>query len=136
MGHIDYVDNRMDVATGTIQIRGVFNNPEHVLISGLFARVRVPVGTQENALLVPGHAICTDQQGHYLLVVNDQNTVEYRPVQTGSLFQGMRVIKDGIDPEDRVIVNGIQKARPGIIVHPTDEPKTQPTQAGTELMSD
>ena len=97
---------------------------------------RVPIGTQENSLLVPGRAICTDQQGHYLLVVNDRNTVEYRPVQTGSLFQGMRVIKDGIDPEDRVIVNGVQKARPGITVHPTDEPNVQPIQAGAGLMSE
>ena len=73
---------------------------------------------------------------HYLLVVNDQNTVEYRPVQTGSLFQGMRVIKEGLDPEDRVIINGVQKARPGITVQPADEPNKRPTQADSGPMTE
>lgn len=119
-GRIDYMDNRIDAATGTIQVRGVFPNADHTLLPGLFARIRIPVDTQANALLVPDSALGADQQGRFLLVVNDQNQVEYRPVGTGTLVQGMRVIEQGITPEDRVIVKGVQRARPGIAVTPMD----------------
>ncbi len=117
-GHVDYMDNRIDAATGTIQVRGVFPNTDHTLLPGLFARIRIPISTKENSLLVPDSALGADQQGRFLLVVNDQDQVEYRPVETGTLVQGMRVIKQGIIPEDRVIVKGIQRARPGITVTP------------------
>ncbi len=135
-GRVDYLDNRMDATTGTIQVRSIFDNPGHVLFPGLFARIRVPIRARENALLVPDRAMCTDQQGRYLLIVNEQNMVEYRPVQAGSLLQGMRVIKEGISPEDSVIVNGVQRARPGIIVNPTEKPEAQQTQAGDGLLSE
>jgi RND family efflux transporter MFP subunit len=119
-GHVDYVDNRVDANTGTIQVRAVFPNPDHVLLPGLFARIRVPVDIRENALLVPDSALGADQQGRFVLVVNDQNTVDYLAVETGALIQGMRVIKDGVKPGDRVIVKGVQRARPGIAVTPVD----------------
>jgi len=135
-GHVEYLDNRMDVTTGTIQVRAVFNNPDHGLFSGFFARVRVPISTLEDALLVPESALCADQQGHYLLVVNDQNTVEYRPVKTGALIMKKRVIMEGIFPEDRVIIKGIQRARAGITVHPVEEPNAQSTQADSGHFSD
>jgi RND family efflux transporter MFP subunit len=123
-GHVDYVDNRVDAATGTIQVRGVFPNPDHVLLPGLFARVRVPVEIREKALLVPDSALGADQRGRFVLVVNAQNTVDYQTVETGPLFQGMRVIRSGISKEDRIIVKGVQRARPGIVVTPTDSNKS------------
>jgi len=118
-GRIDFVNNRLDPSTGTIQVRGVFNNADGRLWSGLFARIRVPIGVTEEALLVPDRAVGSDQRGEYLLVVNPQNTVEVRPVQTGPLVADLRVIRAGVSSEDQVIVDGIQKALPGFPVVPT-----------------
>jgi RND family efflux transporter MFP subunit len=121
-GRIDYMDNRLDRSTGTIQVRGVFSNSDHRLWPGLFARIQVPTANRENALLVPDSAIGTDQRGDYLLTVNGQNVVEYRPVTTGALIGELRVIETGISPEDRLIVSGLQRARPGLQVNPTEAP--------------
>lgn len=121
-GCIDYMDNRLDPSTGTIQVRGVFPNSGHSLWPGLFARIRVPTTTRENALLVPETAVGADQRGEYLLVVNEKNVVEYRPVSTGALVGTLRVIESGISPQDRLIVSGLQRARPGLSVSPTEEP--------------
>jgi RND family efflux transporter MFP subunit len=117
-GRIDFVDNKLDPTTGTIQVRGVFPNGEHQIWPGLFARIRVPVGTRQDALLVPELSIGIDQRGEYLLVVNGKNEVEYRPVETGALVQGMRVIETGIAADDKIIVDGLQRARPGLVVNP------------------
>jgi RND family efflux transporter MFP subunit len=122
-GRVDYVDNRVHADTGTIQVRGVFPNPDALLLPGLFARIRATLGKQENALLVPERALGSDQQGRFVLVVNDQNIVEYRPVKIGSKVDGMRVIENGITDHDRVIVNGLQRARPGGTVDPQTKAK-------------
>lgn len=121
-GRIDYMDNRLSSSTGTMQLRGVFSNRERRLLPGLFARVRVPVAQRENALLVPDSAIGSDQRGDYLLLVNAQNVVEYRPVVAGALIGNDRVIESGISPGDRPIVSGLQRARPGLPVNPTETP--------------
>jgi RND family efflux transporter MFP subunit len=131
-GRIDFVNNRLDPSTGTIQVRGLFQNPEGRLLPGLFARVRVPIGTTEQALLVPERAVGTDQRGEYLLVVNAQNIVEVRIVTMGPLLQDQRVIRKGISAEDRVIVDGIQKARPGISVVPTSAAQPADSPANTQ----
>ncbi|MCG8549857.1 MAG: efflux RND transporter periplasmic adaptor subunit [Desulfobacterales bacterium] len=112
-GRIDFIDNRMDAATGTIKVRGIFPNPQQRILPGLFARVRIPIGATTGALLVPDSALGQDQQGHYLLVANPENITEYRPVATGEIVDGMRVIASGLKGDERVIVNGLQKARPG-----------------------
>lgn len=117
-GRIDFVDNRLDSSTGTIQVRGVFPNSEHRLWPGLFARIRVPIGVRENATLVPDLAVGTDQRGDYLLAVNDKKAVEYRPVKIGALVRDMRVIETGISPDDLIIIEGLQRARPGLTVSP------------------
>jgi RND family efflux transporter MFP subunit len=124
-GNIDYVDNRLQATSGTMQVRAVFNNENHWLLPGLFARISVPLGQEENALLVPDQALGVDQQGEYVLVVTKDNKVEYRSVTTGILDNGMRVIADGLEADDRVIVKGLQKARPGAEVTPKEvDPKT------------
>lgn len=120
-GLADYIDNRVDPQTGTIQVRAVFPNSDHMLVPGLFARVRIPVDTLKDALLVPEQALGSDQGGRYLLVVNDQNTVEYRKVELGSKEGSMQVIKTGLKPEDRVIIKGLQRVRPGSKVKPVTE---------------
>ncbi|MEZ4601311.1 MAG: efflux RND transporter periplasmic adaptor subunit [Syntrophotaleaceae bacterium] len=117
-GRVDFTDNRVDPETGTIQVRGVFPNKDGALLPGLFARVQIPTGTAENALLVPERALGIDQQGYYLLSVDKTDTVEYRPVKVGPQVDDLRVIESGISASDRVIVNGLQRARPGITVNP------------------
>ncbi|MDM8514975.1 efflux RND transporter periplasmic adaptor subunit [Desulfobacterales bacterium HSG16] len=128
-GHIDYMDNRVDPNTGTIRIRGVFANSDHNLMPGLFARIKIPLGKAKNELLVPDIAIGRDQQGHYLLTADKENKVEYKPVTTGVLVDGMRVITQGIGKDDSVIVNGIQKARPGMPVTPAKKTPSDKTES-------
>jgi len=82
----------------------------------MFAKVRVPYKKVKGALLVPDAALAADQRGRYLLTVNNQNKVEYKPVEIGALVSGMRVIKKGISAQDRVVVKGLQRARPGALV--------------------
>lgn len=127
-GRIDYVDNRLDRSTGTIQVRGVFSNRDRKLTTGLYARIQVPTDTRENALLVPESAVGTDQRGEYLLAVNAQNVVEYRQVTTGALVGDLRVIESGISPDDRIVVVGLQRARPGLTVAPSDAPASGSSQ--------
>jgi RND family efflux transporter MFP subunit len=117
-GRIDFIDNRVDATTGTIQVRGIFPNPQRRILPGLFARVRIPVGATPGALLVSDSALGQDQQGRFLLVANQDNITEYRPVTIGDIVDGMRVIETGLKGDERVIVNGIQKARPGAPTSP------------------
>ena len=119
-GELDFADLGVDQSTGTMLLRGVFKNPyPPPIIPGLFVRLRVPLGIHSNALLVSERAIGTSQQGKYILVVNEENTVEARPVQLGALDGGFREIVQGLKADDRVIVNGMQRARPGSKVNPT-----------------
>jgi RND family efflux transporter MFP subunit len=118
-GELDYTDIKIDQTTGTIQVRGVFPNPEGLLYPGMFARVRVPVEVR-TALLVPDTAILTDQAGKYVLVCSDGNTCELRRVQTGQLVEAMRVVEQGLTSRDKLIANGLQRIRPGVKVNPTN----------------
>ncbi len=120
-GRVDFSDNRVDPETGTIQLRGVFDNPDGRLLPGLFARIRMPVRVEAQALVVPEVALGIDQQGYFLLTVDDQDRVAYRSVLVGPSLNGLRVIDDGVGPEDRVIVNGLQRARPGGAVTPQQQ---------------
>lgn len=145
-GKIDFVNNQLDPSTATIQVRGVLPNPPmpnkapRLLTPGLFVRVRLPVGRPAKRLLVPQAAVGTDQGNKYLMVVNDQNVVEYRPVNLGPLEPGaLQVIEpidvvrteDGVRPVqngekgepslregEKVIVSGLQRVRPGVTVDP------------------
>jgi len=117
-GTIDFVDNQIDPSTGTIHVRAVLPNPNRLLSPGLFARVRVPVGETRPGVLVTDRAIATDQDRKYVLVVNEQNVVEYRPVKLGAIHGGLRAVDEGLAPNEWVIVNGIQRVRPGVTVTP------------------
>ncbi|NLC71664.1 MAG: efflux RND transporter periplasmic adaptor subunit [Desulfuromonadaceae bacterium] len=115
-GKVDFAENTLDPATGTLKVRGLFDNREGILLPGLFAKVRLPVGNPYPALLVPDQAIGKDQRGSFILIVNKKNIVEYRPVVAGQLFGADRVIRSGVAEDDRVIVSGLQKAMPGMPV--------------------
>lgn len=121
-GIIDYVAPSMDSSTGTLQVRAAFENKDGILLAGLFVRVRVPVSDPTKALMVNERALGSDQGQRYLLVVNDQNVVEYRPVKVGLLDKNLRVIEEGLSSTDRIIVTGIQRVRPGLTVKPVDVP--------------
>jgi len=129
-GTLDFVDNRVDPATGTMQARAVFDNGNRDLTPGLFVRVRTPVRDPTPTILVIERAVGTDQGTKYLLVVNDQNVVEYRPVELGPLSDGLRVVRSGVQAGERVIVDGLQRARPGLTVNPhpiaSPAPPTEP----------
>jgi RND family efflux transporter MFP subunit len=117
-GRIDFIDNRVDPATGTIRVRAVLENQEGLFSPGFFVRVKLATGEPKPTVLVTERAIGTDQSRKYVLVVNDKNVVEYREVQLGPLADGLRAITGGLAPGEWVIVNGIQRARPGITVTP------------------
>jgi RND family efflux transporter MFP subunit len=120
-GVLDFIDNQIDSKTGTIRARGVLDNAQEYLTPGLFVRVRVPYGKPHQALLVSDRAVGIDQRQKYLLTVNSRKVVEYRPIKVGGLQDGLRVIHSGIDPQDVIIVKGLQRARAGKAVEPRDE---------------
>ncbi len=117
-GYIDFVDNRLDPNTGTITGRAVFPNPDLTLTPGLFARIRIPGSGKYKAILIPDEAIVSDQSQKYVFVVDDKNIVKQRGVKLGPSAGGLRIIREGIKPEDWVIVSGVQRARPGVVVDP------------------
>jgi RND family efflux transporter MFP subunit len=117
-GKLDYISPTLNQSTGTLAVRGVLPNPDRVLLPGFFVRVRVPFDQQENALLVPNVALGSDQAGRYLLVVNSENVIEQRKVQTGPVEGDLRVIESGLKPDDRVVIAGLLRAIPGQKVDP------------------
>jgi RND family efflux transporter MFP subunit len=117
-GILTFVDNQVNPSTGTIRVRAELANTNRVLTPGLFVRVRVPVSAPKPGLLVTDRAVGTDQDRKYLLVVNDKNVVEYRPVKLGPIQNGMRTVTEGVTAQDWIVVNGIQRARPGVTVAP------------------
>jgi RND family efflux transporter MFP subunit len=116
-GLLDYVSPEVNQSTGTLQVRGIFDNPSPALLPGYFVRVRVPLRA-EQAMLVPQVAVGSDQTGRYVLTVNADNVVEQRRVQLGQTVGEMRVIESGLKPDDRVVVQGILDAVPGQKVDP------------------
>jgi len=119
-GVIDFVDNRLDPATGTIRARGVFPNPDGSLTPGFFARLRVPGSGEYLATLVPDDAMMTDQSRKILLVVGPDDIVRAAPIVPGALFGDLRAIESGISLSDRVVINGVMQARPGTKVNPRE----------------
>ena len=117
-GAIDFVDNQVDVNTGTQQIRCVIANPTTVLTPGLFALTRIPASGRYNTLLIPDAAVNTDQDERYLLIVGANNVVQQRPVKLGAVFGTLRSITEGLELGERVIVDGMQFAQPGAKVIP------------------
>ena len=113
-GYIDFVDNRVDPGTGTIEVRGVLPNKDGLLYPGLFARIRAPFETEPDAVVVEHNAVSVGLEGPYLLVVDDENMVERRAVELGARQDdGTIRVLEGIDPDERYIVKGLQNARPG-----------------------
>jgi membrane fusion protein, multidrug efflux system len=117
-GKMDFLDNRLDTSTGTLRSRAVIPNKDLSILPGQFGRVRIIGSAPYETLLLPDTAIATDQSRKIVFVVKDDNTVEAKPVILGPLDEGLRVIREGLKPEDRVIVDGLQRARVGAKVTP------------------
>lgn len=129
-GRVNFSEQEVDAATGTFLMRAVFRNPEPImLLPGLFVRLRLPAEEREGALLVDDRAVGADQSGKFLLVVDEENVVQHRPVQAGALVDGMRVIESGIESDDWVVVNGLLRARPGSTVTPERQGEPTPPEA-------
>jgi RND family efflux transporter MFP subunit len=119
-GTVNFVDNKVDADTGTLRMRAVFANGSGLLAPGMFARIRLPIGSPRKALLVPEEAVGTDVGQKFLYVVNEQNKVVLRHVTVGAALYGLRVIEEGLEPEERVVSSGGKRVRPGMTVKPRE----------------
>ncbi len=117
-GWIESFDNRVDPETGSILLRSVFPNDDGRIVPGLFAHIRLPLSERHAALLVNESAIGTDQADKFVLTLSPTNTVVYRPVKLGILVDGQRVVVSGLEPGEKVVVNGMARVRPGMPVTP------------------
>jgi membrane fusion protein, multidrug efflux system len=117
-GYLQLIDNQIDGRTGTVRVRAVFDNSDGGLMPGQFVRLRMGRAKAEPLLLVNERAVGTDQDKKFVLVVGDDNKAAYREVELGANADGLRVVTRGLEPGERVIVNGLQKVRPGALVEP------------------
>lgn len=117
-GAVASVDNRLDTASGTIRVRAVFDNKDGSLVPGLYARVQLGASTPREGLLVDEKAIGTDQNKRFVVLVDQNNRTAYREVKLGAVQQGLRVVEEGLQAGDRIVVNGLQRVRPGDAVTP------------------
>jgi multidrug efflux system membrane fusion protein len=115
-GSIDFVDNRLDTNTGTRHMRCSFPNKDGLLTPGLFVRIRFLYGELQNVILIPEEAITADQDRKYVYVVDDKDQIEHRQIKTGKMRNGLRAVVDGLKGDERVVVKGIQRIRPGVSV--------------------
>jgi RND family efflux transporter MFP subunit len=120
-GHIESFDNRVDPNTGSILLRAVFSNDDGRIVPGLFARIRVPLSERHPALLVAERAIGTDQAQKYVLTITSTNTVAYQAVKLGPAVDGKRIVRSGLLAGEKIIVNGLERIRPGMPVTPQEQ---------------
>jgi RND family efflux transporter MFP subunit len=137
VGVIDFIDNRVVGSTGTVRLRGVFDNPNSTLKPGLFVRIRLPIGEAYKSIIIPDEAVQNDQERKFVWVVNSKNEVEYRPVTIGQAIRDWRAIKpaekgkegkESLTEADRVIVSGIQRVRKGMAVDAETQTPTPPPE--------
>lgn len=120
-GKLQLIDNEVNASSGTIRVRAIFDNPEGRLIPGQFVRVRMGQPKAEEHLLVSERAIGTDQDKKFVFVVDTSNTVAIRQIRLGSSVDGQRIVEEGLNAGDRIVVNGLQRIRPGAVVDPQAE---------------
>lgn len=118
VGYLDFVDNVLDPSTGTMRGRAVFPNPDLTLTPGQFGRIRLAGSESYEAIQIPETAVITDQSNKVVLVVGADNTIEVRPVQLGPVVDGLRIVREGLGPEEWIVINGLLRARPNAPVTP------------------
>ena len=117
-GYMDFVDNQLDVHTGTIRARAVLENKQGQFTPGMFARIQLLGSSEYDAILIEDRAVGTDQSQSFVLVLGPENKLEYRAIQPGRIVEGMRIVRQGLKPDDVVVVSGLQRVRPGAQVKP------------------
>ena len=123
-GRLQLIDNQVDAKSGTVRVRAVFDNEDGSLIPGQFARIRMGQARNTQALLINERAVGTDQNKKFVLVVGEGNKAEYREVTLGAPIEGLRVVTSGLKAGETIIVNGLQRVRPGAVVAPQSVPMT------------
>jgi len=132
-GRLSSVDNRLDSTSGTIRLRALIDNPDSRLVPGLYARVRLGSASQHDAVLIDEKAVGTDQAKRFVLVVGEGDRTVYREVRLGSVHDGQRVVESGLEAGERIVVNGLQRVRPGDSVHPNVVPMASTASAATPV---
>ncbi|CNU41496.1 auxiliary transport protein%2C membrane fusion protein (MFP) family [Salmonella enterica subsp. enterica serovar Bovismorbificans] len=122
-GVLDFMGNQMNRSTGTIRARAVIPDPDGMLSPGLFARISLPIGEPRETVLIDDLAVSADQGKNYVLIVGKENQVEYRPVELGQMVDGFRVVTQGVQPGEKIILKGL--VRPGMTVAPRLVPMRQ-----------
>jgi RND family efflux transporter MFP subunit len=117
-GTMDFVDNQLNPQTGTIRARAILDNKDGVFTPGLFARVKLVGSDEYSAILIDDRAVNTDQDQKYVLLLGTDNKVEYRKVKLGRIVDGLRIVREGLEPGDVIVVNGAQRVHPGLTVTP------------------
>ena len=117
-GYMDFVDNQLDVRTGTIRARAVLENKKGEFTPGMFARVQLLGSGEYDAILIEDRAVGTDQSQNFVLVLGADNKLEYRAITPGRIVDGLRIVRKGLEPDDVVVVSGLQRVRPGAQVKP------------------
>jgi RND family efflux transporter MFP subunit len=117
-GYMDFVDNQLDARTGTIRARAVLENKQGQFTPGMFARIQLLGSSEYDAILIEDRAVGTDQSQSFVLVLGPENKLEYRAIQPGRIVEGMRIVRQGLKPDDVVVVSGLQRVRPGAQVKP------------------
>ncbi|NOI76619.1 efflux RND transporter periplasmic adaptor subunit [Vibrio coralliilyticus] len=120
VGYIDFVDNAIDETTGTIRVRAVFNNEKQNLLPGMFAKLRIAGSASYQGVLIDNKAIGTDLNNKYVLVLGDDNVVQYRAISLGEGVNGLRIIASGLNAGDKIVVNGLQRVRANMPVTPNE----------------
>lgn len=131
-GYIESFDNQLDPDTGSILVRAVFTNDNDLIVPGLFAHIRIPLSERHAAVLVDERAIGTDQAQKFVLTLTPTNTVAYRQVELGPVIDGKRIVRSGLSAGEKIVVNGLQRVRPGMPVTPENEVAATPP--GTEAV--
>ncbi len=129
-GRMNFVENRVDRSSGTIRVRAVFSNPNLLFTAGQFGRIRIPGSEPYKAILIPDAAVVTDQSRKIVLTVNDENVVVPKIIRPGPSYEGLRIVRSGLLPTDKVVINGLLRARPGSKVAP--KPGTIEAEAETD----
>jgi multidrug efflux system membrane fusion protein len=117
-GHLQLIDNQVNAKSGTVRVRAVFDNFDGALIPGQFAQIRLGRAKSTSALLISERAVGTDQSKKFVFVVGDDNKAAYREVSLGAAVDGLRIVTAGLKPNERIVVNGLQRVRPGTLVAP------------------
>jgi multidrug efflux system membrane fusion protein len=126
-GTLEFVDNQLDTRTGSVRMRATFANKDGAMAPGLFARVQIGGGDSRQAILISDRAVGTDQSHKFVFVVGGDGKAEYREVTLGPVSDGLRVVRAGLKPGEKIVVNGLQRVRPGAPVTAQDVPMVATT---------